>query len=73
MCQIKVLSAPLGRSQTGITVFYLCYHHPNQQINGIKSASSWTISDLPIQYERTIMVNLNNQDWALSPSKFHII
>ncbi|PUZ59439.1 hypothetical protein GQ55_4G041400 [Panicum hallii var. hallii] len=26
-CQIKVFSAPFRRNQTGITVFYLCYHH----------------------------------------------
>jgi len=78
--RLKYSQHPLRRNQTGITVFYLCYHHPhlksesrNKTEKRKRKKSFRDLSDLPIQYERIVMVRHNLTDKALSLSNFHIL
>jgi len=81
MCQIKVFSAPFAKESDRDNCILLVLSSSTPQIRVQKQnrkkekekKSFRDLSDLPIQYERIVMVRHNLTDKALSLSNFHIL
>jgi len=80
MCQIKVFSAPFAKESDRDNCILLVLSSSTPQIRSDfrnrkrkEKTSLRDLSDLPIQYERIVMVRHNLTDKALSLSNFHIL